>query len=112
VSALEAKNDELISNFAFSFNLRPSTEIVFGLEFTLRGNPGEVDEDGEWPTMKAMRAEYGTEVDLWSAGVALYVMLGRGLHSPSFRLNVRTFCWIRRVHGFPPVYETGGHGEV
>jgi hypothetical protein len=28
----------------------------------------------------------------------------RGLHSYTIRLNVSTFCWIRWVHGFPPVY--------
>ena len=27
-----------------------------------------------------------------------------GLHSSTFRLNVSTFCGIRRVHDFPPVY--------
>ena len=37
---------------------------------------------------------------------------GRGLHSSTFRLNVSTFCWIRWVHDFPPVYPTGGHREV
>jgi hypothetical protein len=37
---------------------------------------------------------------------------GRGLHSSTFRLNVSTFCWIRWVHDFHPVYQTGGHGEV
>jgi len=30
--------------------------------------------------------------------------VGRGLHSSTFRLNVSTFCWIRWVHDFPPVY--------
>jgi len=29
---------------------------------------------------------------------------GRGVHSSTFRLNVSTFCGIRRVHDFPPVY--------
>ena len=29
---------------------------------------------------------------------------GRGLHSSTFRLNVSTFCGIRWVHVFPPVY--------
>ena len=29
---------------------------------------------------------------------------GRGLHSSTFRLNVSTFCGIRWVHDFPPVY--------
>ena len=38
--------------------------------------------------------------------------LGRGSHSSTFRLNVSAFCGIRWVHGFPPVYYTGGHGEV
>ena len=36
--------------------------------------------------------------------VALECTPGRGLHSPTFRLNVSTFCWIRWVHDFPPVY--------
>jgi hypothetical protein len=31
-------------------------------------------------------------------------LAGRGIHSSSFRLNVSTFCGIRRVHDFPPVY--------
>ena len=29
---------------------------------------------------------------------------GRGLHSSTFRVNVSTFCGIRWVHDFPPVY--------
>jgi hypothetical protein len=29
---------------------------------------------------------------------------GRSLHSSAFRLNVSTFCGIRWVHDFPPVY--------
>jgi hypothetical protein len=28
----------------------------------------------------------------------------RGLHSSTFRLDVSTFCAIRWVHNFPPVY--------
>ena len=40
------------------------------------------------------------------------IIPGRGLHSSTFRLNVSTCCGIRRMHDFPPVYETGGHGEV
>ena len=31
-------------------------------------------------------------------------LLGRGLHSSTFRLNVSTFCGIRWVHDFPPDY--------
>ena len=30
--------------------------------------------------------------------------LGRGLHSSTIRLNASTFCGIRWVHDFPPVY--------
>jgi hypothetical protein len=30
--------------------------------------------------------------------------LGRGLHFSTCLLNVSTFCWIRLVHDFPPVY--------
>ena len=37
---------------------------------------------------------------------------GRGLHSSTFQLNVSTFCRICWVHYSPPVYYTGGHGEV
>ena len=40
------------------------------------------------------------------------VLTGRGLHSSTFRLNISTFCGIRWVPDFPPVYSTGGHGEV
>jgi len=29
---------------------------------------------------------------------------GRGSHSSTLLLNVSTFCGIRRVHDFPPVY--------
>ena len=36
----------------------------------------------------------------------------RGLHSSTSRLNISTLCGIRWAHGFPPVYWTGGHGEV
>jgi len=32
------------------------------------------------------------------------LVLGSGLHSFTLQLNVSTFCWIRRVHDFPPVY--------
>jgi hypothetical protein len=35
-----------------------------------------------------------------------------GLHSSTFRLNVSTLCGIRWLQDFPPVYQTGGHGEV
>jgi hypothetical protein len=38
--------------------------------------------------------------------------LGRGLHSFPFPPNVSTFCAIRWVHDFPPVYETGTRGGV
>ena len=31
-------------------------------------------------------------------------VFGRGLHSSTFWLNVSTFCWIRWVHDYPPVY--------
>jgi len=34
------------------------------------------------------------------------------LHSSTFRLNVSKICGIRWVHDVPPVYQTGGHGEV
>ena len=34
---------------------------------------------------------------------AAAVVAGRGLHSSTFRLNVSTFCGIRRVHDVPPV---------
>ena len=37
-------------------------------------------------------------------GASSQVTLGRDLHSFTFRLNVSTFCGIRLVHGFPPVY--------
>ena len=30
-------------------------------------------------------------------------IVGRGLHSSTIRLNVSTFCGIRRVHDFPPL---------
>jgi hypothetical protein len=43
--------------------------------------------------------------------VQLLKLCGRGLNSSTFGLNVSTFCGIRRVHDFPPVYQTGGHGE-
>jgi len=29
---------------------------------------------------------------------------GQGLTVVHFQLNVSTFCWIRWVHDFPPVY--------
>ena len=31
-------------------------------------------------------------------------LTGRGLHSSTFQLNLSTFCWIRWLHEFPPVY--------
>jgi len=37
---------------------------------------------------------------------------GRGLHWSTFRLNVSTFCGIRWMHDFLPVYYTGGYEEV
>ena len=30
--------------------------------------------------------------------------LEAGTHSSIFRLNVTSFCWMRWVHDFPPVY--------
>jgi hypothetical protein len=41
----------------------------------------------------------GVRLDGGAAGPA-----GRGLHSSTVRLNVSTFCAIRWVHHFPPVY--------
>jgi hypothetical protein len=42
------------------------------------------------------------------AGMAMpgpaVIMNGRGVHSSTCRLNLSTFCWIRQVHVFPPVY--------
>ena len=35
---------------------------------------------------------------------AVEQIVGRGLHSSTFRLNVSIFCWIHWVHDFPPVY--------
>jgi hypothetical protein len=32
------------------------------------------------------------------------LVLGRGLHSSTFRLNVSTFCGISWAHDFTPVY--------
>jgi hypothetical protein len=46
----------------------------------------------------------------------LLLRLGRpgamGLHSSTILLNVSTFCGIRWLHDVPPVYLTGGPGEV
>jgi hypothetical protein len=47
-----------------------------------------------------------------TAAAAVARPSARGLHSSTFRLNVSTFCWIRYMHDFPPVYYTGGQGEV
>jgi hypothetical protein len=30
----------------------------------------------------------------------------------TFWLNVSTICWIRWMHDFPPVFQTGGHAQV
>lgn len=48
-------------------------EVVFGLNFTLRGT---LASGGARSTLKTTRASFGPEVDVWSAEVALYVMLG------------------------------------
>jgi len=53
--------------------------------------------------MMRMEAEHAY---LWSGVVS------RGLHSSTFRLNVSTFCGMRGVHNFPPVYWSGGQAEV
>ena len=47
-----------------------------------------------------------------AADVAAPGPLGKGLHTSTFRLKVSTFCWIRWVHDFKPVYKPEGRGEV
>ena len=67
---LNLEHDNLLSDFAFSFNLRRYSQVSIRDYVTQTGGK----------------------------------MLGRGLHSSTFRLNVSTFCGIRWVHHFPPVY--------
>jgi len=57
--------------------------------------------------MRCGRTTRGWRV--WGAGGGRWA---GALHSSTFRLNISTSCWIRWVHKFPPVYYTGGHGEV
>jgi hypothetical protein len=56
------------------------------------GRPWSVGGGGEW----ALQAK--------AVADRIANALGRGLHSSNFRLNVSTFCGIRWVHYFPPVY--------
>jgi hypothetical protein len=67
----------------------------------------------EHPTDRVMRRKSSSTgvigallggVDDSSAAAGTSVVLGRGLHSSTFWLNVSTICWIRWVHDFPPVY--------
>ena len=46
------------------------------------------------------------EVDAAAGDVFGVLLEGRGLHSSTFRLNVSTFCGVRFVHNFPPVYQS------
>jgi len=39
-----------------------------------------------------------------AAAAAALLLRGRGLHSSTIRRNISTFCGIRWVHDFPPVY--------
>ena len=51
-------------------------------------------------------------LEISSASSSESVPSTRGLHSSNIRLNVSTYRGMRWVHGFPPVYQTGGHGQV
>jgi hypothetical protein len=52
----------------------------------------------------ALAAAAELSVHAAAARRTLEQVAGRGSHSSTFRLNVSTFCWIRWVHDFPPVY--------
>lgn len=66
-------------------------EVVFGLNFTLGG---KVSLGGVRSMLKSMRGSFGPEVDVWSAGVCLYIMLGGAMqalwpeNSPAAVLNL------------------------
>ena len=74
----KVEHEKLLSNFAFKFNLRRYT--LDNYRTTL-------------PVKKGL-----------SSSAAACVLTGRGLPSSNFWLNVSTFCGIRWVHDFPPVY--------
>jgi hypothetical protein len=90
---LTLKSESPLLTFAFNFDLRHYTsarsmvkmEKLFGLIARALGQDVETDP----MEMAESIAE---------------LVVGRGLHSSTFRLNVSTFCFIRRVHDFPPVY--------
>jgi len=90
---LKLKHDELLSMFGFKFNLRPYYVVVC--------NDGHVAPFYENPLVG------GDKNSMLGACAFAHNgehVRGRGLHSSTFRLNVSTFCVIRRVHDFPPVY--------
>ena len=89
--------DILLSTSAFKFKLRRYFEDVAPTDTALN-NGGGADGDDSIQRLHVPHEDT--------------MCLGRGSHSSTFRLNVSAFCGIRWVHGFPPVYYTGGHGEV
>jgi len=75
---LKLEYEEMLSNFGFKFNLRRYTVALH-----------------EPPLV----------VGYFAGFIAATVLaMGRGLHLSTIRLNVSTFCGIRWVHHFPPVY--------
>ena len=79
-------------------------ESELGMKMSLRKDnttSAFVTFESEVARGKAERAYRGNGLLAWATRATKLRMRGRGLHSPTFRLNVRT---LRRVHDFPPVY--------
>jgi hypothetical protein len=79
---------QICLNFAFKFKLR---------RYTLQSSDGE----------EVIDIRPGNAMPL------AMMPIGRGSHSSTFRLNVRTFCGIRRVPDyFPCLLDRGTRGGV
>ena len=83
---------ELLLSFAVKFNLRRYTQgFMTGV-------------------LQTHARKYAMPID--SLNFDFNVLDGRGLHSSTFRLNVSTFCGIRRVHEFTRLLDRGTRGGL
>jgi len=93
---LKLRNDGALSKFAFTFNLRRYK--LDGLDFS---QPYVLSKTGP-----AEMGELGVGIGLyfgclmWAAKVlGAMTVMGRGLHSSTFRLNLSAFCGTRGAEG-------------
>ena len=91
----------LIHPPAFDFSVRP---FMLATPVGLIGSETKEDPAGSPdPSTSTERKSVTFSLQLSGEACARHLP-GRGLHSSTFRLNVSTFCGIRWVHDFPPVY--------